>query len=200
MTQYISNIDEINLGQFKKCLKDEYSCLLLKGDYNEDEAKSIWFAIYDEYNEALSTKGNNTAFQIQKRLYTLPNKKYIVDVCLFVITELLTLNHINFKDIHGFDEFIKIISEFGFKFDSKDPVESLKRIKQQVKNYDTQIKREVKTLEEIEKRGEGWTFNKTVLAVGRFMGWQIKDSISVRDFVDMLNMMLTPKEDGKRTN
>ena len=201
MKQYLDSLKETNLKQFKACLDGDYKVLHNKGEYNEEDAKTAWFTIYDEYNDRLKTQGNNIAFSVQKKLYTLPNKKYIVDVCLFVITELITLNHINFSEVHGFDEFIKIIGTYGFKFDKDDPIESLKRIKQQIKNFDTQIKREQKVLEEISKRGGEWTFNKTVLAVNKYMGYEaMHNDTNMIDFVDGLNMMLTPTEDGKHTN
>lgn len=201
MKQYSDSLKDINLKQFKQCLDGDYSTLCNTEKYNEDDLKQAWYSIYDEYNNKIKTKGNNIAFTVQKKLYTLPNKKYIIDVCLFVITELITLNHINFTEIHGFDEFIDIIESYGFKFDKENPIDSLKLIKQQVKNLDIQIKREQKTLEEISKRGGDWSFNQTVLAVKKFMNcWLPDKKIKMDEFVEMLNMMLTPRENGEHTN
>lgn len=201
MKQYSDNLKEITLKQFKECLDGNYKVLHNEGDYSEDDCKMAWFNIYDEYNGKIKTQGNNIAFHIQKKLYTLPIKKWTIETCLYVITELITMNYINLSDVHEYDEFIAIIENYGFKFDKENPIESINKIKQQVKNFDTQIKREQKTLEEINKRGSDWTFNKTVLAVNRFMGYEaMHDKTNMIDFVDGLNMMLTPVEDGKHTN
>ena len=196
MSQYLDNIENLTLDRFKLCLKGDYKCLLLKGEYDELEAEKAWLNIYDQYTDSLNTKSNNVAFEMKKQVHILANEKLIINTCLFVVSELLKANFVNLEDVHEFDNFINIITEYGFKFDKEKPADSLIKLQKQIRNYDSRISSELKKIENIEKNDDKWTFDDTIAACEKYMGFRIEeDKTTVKRFVSYLNQML--RENGK---
>ena len=189
--ELIDTLDRCSLAKFILCQKGEYECLLISGDFDPEKASDAWLTIYDAYNAAIKTKSNNVAFELKKQIHILSNEKTIISTCLFVIAKLIEANIINFDDIHEFDSFVKIVNDFGYKFDKDKPAESLKRIHTQLRNYDTRINMQLKNLEDIEKKGGDWTFSDTIGSVEKYMGFQIdEDKTMMVKFVSYFNQML----------
>lgn len=209
MSKYINNLDDCSLEVFRLCMmREKYELLHVSGVLNEEEAKEAWFNLYDLYSDSVQSKSNDINLELKKQIHVKSNEKTIITQCLFMITEisritalteLIKASGADVEFEHDIDDYIKIINQYGFKFDKENLVESIERVQRQIKNYDTRIQSDIKKIENIEKNSKKWTFDDTINSVAKFMGFQInKKETSMTEFVSMVNMVINePKDNGK---
>ena len=106
---YYNNIDSTPLSIFRLVIDTgELKHLLIKGEYDENEALKNWMMLYDGYTLTVKSKTNNIVFSLKKQVYLLSGQYQIISNCLFAIQELYNCNLINMENKFDYDYFIHL--------------------------------------------------------------------------------------------
>ena len=189
---YYNNIDSTPLSIFRLVIDTgELKHLLIKGEYDENEALKNWMMLYDGYTLTVKSKTNNIVFSLKKQVYLLSGQYQIISNCLFAIQELYNCNLINMENKFDYDYFIRTINGYGFRFDiTKSIPDELERVSKELKNKRSQILSLNKKIENY-NTGSKQTFIDTISMIEKYLGFQIKETETmVSKFVSYLNQYL----------
>jgi len=205
---YFNTIEDCPLEVFKNVqLKNDFKLLLIDGVYDESKAKDSWNQLYDSYNSAVKSKSNNTGFENNKQLQILQGEYQIIRACIFMISHKLEVNVLSNMmpkelktELLDYDNEVKILNRFGFKFDIDKVDKELIRVDKQSKNHITKIKILQKRVEEDSLKDNDSTINDTIFICQKHQGFAFLKDSKVIDLVSCLNDLIRHNESLKKQN
>lgn len=204
--QYYNSIHNCPLSVFRQIQKDgNLQTLLIMGVFEEVSANDAWLTIYDEYNSAVKSNRNNTAFERQKRLQILINEYSMIKACLFLIVQKIQFNLLNsitqldksFEPLN-YEKEVKVLNAFGFKIDINNIESELLRVEKQKENYKTKIGILKKEMEVPEKEQSNGTIDNTIFKCQKFQGFPFHPDAKVIDLVVCLNELIVSNQMQKK--
>ena len=191
--EYYNNIESTPLSVFRDVIikGDKHVLFIGNGEYDEEKANEAWLTLYDEYNAAVNSKSLNITFELSKQAHILKNQYSMLNNCLFLIIEATNVNLINDNEEINIDEYIKIINEYGYRFQkSKCIGKEVTRIQKQLSNYKTRIEHILEKIEKDNKKGSSDTFDTTINDVEMFRGIAFDEKTTVKKFTIVLNALI----------
>lgn len=202
MSQYYDNIEDCKLFPFRDVMiKGDYRGLLIKGEFDQEEAEKNYYKIYDEYDEALDSNAVNMIFELTKQIRFLANEYSYLNSQLFMIVEGHKIFLITGETPIDIDIYIENINIHGYRFNKEKGIAyECNRIKNQLKNYETKINVLLSKIKKNKEESGKWNFDWTIESVQIHRRIPFDKETTVNQFVVALNMLIKSnkeKKDGK---
>ena len=208
MQQYYNNIHVTPLDVFKDVqITNDLKHLLISGEYDEVKAREAWLELFDNYQEAVNSKSNNTAFEMNKQLHILTGEYQIIKACLFILSNKLEVNTLNQLmpidlkyELLEYENEVKILNQYGFKFDIEKIGTELIRCEKLSKSKKTKINILKQKIEADAKSGGKSTISDTIFIAQKHQGFAFTKESKVIDLVTCLNDLMKQNEIQKAQN
>jgi hypothetical protein len=208
MDNYFTSIHDTPLDVFKSVqIHNDVKYLLIDGIYDEDKAKNAWLELFDEYQEAVNSKSNNTAFELNKQFHILTGEYQITKACLFILSHKLEVNMLNELmpidlkyELLEYETEVKILNQYGFRFDINKMEHELVRCEKLSKSKKTKINILKQKIEADAKGGGKSTISDTIFIAQKHQGFPFTKESKVIDLVTCLNDLMKHNEIQKAHN
>jgi len=181
----LSKCSEVTMDKFIECLCNQnYSCLIISGDFTNEEQFETWNNLFYEYCDLINSKEYQLILKYMKSVGINEAKLTAINLCLVVLS-------------HGYNQdCVDVLKNYGYnyKFSSESLLNDLKNVQNISKGAEIKLQNDRKQLEMLtnkkKKQVKESDFDKIFIYISKYMGFVVKKKdTTVSEYCGMIQMI-----------